>query len=158
MTQRKLPEPVDDCDRKLLSDIERVGWHILNIEGDDEGPPYSFSVGFYHTLHHPEILIIGIPHETAVELLNTFGLLIKRGAKFKIGDQSLEIIQELPLAFTDVPTDCFREYLGYAVWFYQSVDFPVLQCVWPDKAGLFPWEAGYDNRLSQRQPVLADLE
>jgi len=33
-----------------------------------------------------------------------------------------------------------RESLGYPRWFYPGSALPVLQCVWPDKAGRFPWE------------------
>lgn len=30
------------------------------------------------------------------------------------------------------------------------------QFVWPDRAGLLPWEEGYDTRLRLAQPILAD--
>lgn len=34
----------------------------------------------------------------------------------------------------------YREYLGYARWFYDGDGFDVLQIVWPDKQASFPGE------------------
>jgi hypothetical protein len=31
-------------------------------------------------------------------------------------------------------------HLGYALWFYCGMGFPVLQVVWPDRSGHFPWD------------------
>jgi hypothetical protein len=42
------------------------------------------------------------------------------------------------MAFRKITEEYYRKYLGYAVWFYESLDFPVLQCVWPDKMSRFP--------------------
>jgi hypothetical protein len=44
--------------------------------------------------------------------------------------------------------------VNYAIWYYRSSPFPVLQLVWPDPAGLFPWEDGFDERYRKRQPTL----
>ena len=50
----------DDNDRKLLADIERLGWHVIHIFEDESGPGFSFSVGFYYTFQQPEVLIMGL--------------------------------------------------------------------------------------------------
>jgi hypothetical protein len=50
----------------------------------------------------------------------------------------------------------YREYLGYARWFYQGDAFPALQCVWPDKAYRYPWHRHASEPFRQRQPVLYD--
>jgi len=49
-----------------------------------------------------------------------------------------------------------KAHLGYASWFYQSLKqpFPALQLVWPDKQNRLPWEPGYDQRFSKKQPML----
>jgi hypothetical protein len=40
------------------------------------------------------------------------------------------------------------------VWFYEGLDFPVLQSVWPDKEGNFPWEPEFSSELNALQPLL----
>ena len=42
----------------------------------------------------------------------------------------------------------------HAYWPLSQPDFPALQCVWPDKAGKFPDEDGFDERLALQQPLL----
>ena len=153
--KRQLPIAKDDHDRKLLADVERVGWHVVGIHEDENGPAYAFSVGLFHTFEHPEIILFGLPHETAGRMINIIGRQVQAGTRFKPNDQSNDVAEGFPVVFKMVPKDFYREYIGYALWFYRSLDFPVLQCVWPDKAGLFAWQDGYDHRFDQVQPILA---
>jgi hypothetical protein len=46
----KLRDAEDETDRKLLSDIEKFGWHVVHVNSGDDGPGFSFSVGFYYIL------------------------------------------------------------------------------------------------------------
>ena len=48
----------------------------------------------------------------------------------------------------------FQPFLGYAIWFNQGIEFPVVQCVWPDQAGTLPDDAGFDPQLVSLQPLL----
>jgi hypothetical protein len=52
----------------------------------------------------------------------------------------------------------YREYLGFARWFYDGDEFPVLQCVWPDKGHRYPWHPEASEPFRKRQPVLYDAE
>jgi hypothetical protein len=154
MTQRKLPTPEDDRDRKVLADIAKLGWTVIGVEADDEGPAFAFSVGLFHTLAHPEVLIMGLRPQIAHRLINDIGAAIRNGERFVAGQQYGGIAAGFPLAFVEVDRRYYREYLGYAGWFYGGPDFPVLQCVWPDKQGVFPWQPGYDSHFFQLQRVL----
>lgn len=154
MANWKLPEPDDDTDHKLLADIASHGWHIVGVDADDAGPGFAFSVGILYTLGHPEILIMGLRPEVAANLINIIGDAIRAGKSFEAGKQYRDIAVGFPLAFVAMDARYFREYLGYALWFYRALDFSVLQCIWPDKAGVFPWEPGYDSRFFDVQRVL----
>ena len=74
-----LPQPEDDHDRKVLGDIERVGWTIIGIKEEEALPGYCFSVGMYHTLGHPEILLMGLRAEIAAHLINDIGDAVRAG-------------------------------------------------------------------------------
>lgn len=43
---------------------------------------------------------------------------------------------------------------GWSRWFSQHVEPRVAQVVWPDRAGLFPADAGFDPALAHLQPRL----
>lgn len=145
--------PEDDSDRKLLSDIESHGWHLVGISDDDEGPAYVFSVGLFHTLGHPEVCMFGLSStETMGQIINSIGDLVKSGQTFEDWHESDEILDGYSCMFRSVDAALYREYFGYAIWFYEGSDIPILQCIWPDGNGNYPWDAEFN---AQSQPVLA---
>jgi hypothetical protein len=154
MPGRKLPKPEDETDRWLLDQVAGHGWAVFGIEEDDEGPTYSFSVGLFHTLGHPEVLLMGLRPEVAQRLVNDIGAAVRAGRRFEAGGRYDGLADRFPLAFLAVAERYYRDYLGYAGWFYRGWHFPVLQCVWPDKKGVFPWEPGYDARFFRVQRLL----
>ena len=46
-------------------------------------------------------------------------------------------------------------FLQKACWAYEGEEFPVVQLVWPDKQGRWPWEDGVRAGFRDAQPVLA---
>ncbi|HKB36628.1 MAG TPA: DUF4262 domain-containing protein [Gemmataceae bacterium] len=137
-----------------MADVAEFGWHVVGVDDNPYGPDYAFSVGLYHTLGHPEILIMGLPHETAAQLINVMGESIRGGQRYERGKRYDDIAEGYPLAFVPVAPRYYPDYLGYALWFYRGWHFPTLQCIWPDKQGLFPWDPGYDSRYFDHQRVL----
>ena len=125
--------PDDDSDRKLLADVESHGWHLVGINDDDEEPAYVFSVGMFHTLGHPEICIFGLSStKTMSQIINSIGDLVKSGHHFEDWHASGDVLDGYSCMFRRVdPDPLYREYFGYALWFYEVPDFPILQCVWP---------------------------
>lgn len=61
------------ADKKLLSDIDSHGWHVLKIMDDDNGSSFCYSVGLFKTFNHPEIIIIGLKPDLAHTLINNIG-------------------------------------------------------------------------------------
>lgn len=157
MSERALPTPEDDNDRELLDDIEGVGWAVLGIPEDEEGPTFTYTLGLFHTLNHPEILIMGVEITTAQHLLNNLGELIRAGRRFVAGSRCENVVKGFALGFVAVPRKLYPEYVGYGGWLYGGMEFPLLQCVWPDKSGRFPWEAEYDTQLFQLQRLLGPV-
>ncbi|WP_158265276.1 DUF4262 domain-containing protein [Blastopirellula marina] len=147
--------PDDDSDRKLLADIQEFGWHLVAIQDDEEGPAYVFSVGLYHTLGHPEICIFGLSDVQIMgQIINDIGDRVRAGRSFADGDVSTEILADYSCMFRKVSPSWYREYFGYDRWYYEGDDFPLLQCVWPDKSGYYPWQAEYNSQLLWAQPIL----
>jgi hypothetical protein len=51
----------------------------------------------------------------------------------------------------------YKAYLGYAHWFYEGDDFPVLQCIYPTVKGIYPWQDEWPERLKKVQPILGPV-
>jgi hypothetical protein len=143
-------------ERKLVSDIEDVGWHVIMIPEDDEGPSFAYSIGLYRTFGHPEIIIFGLDLDLMNLMINLIGEEIRQGRRFADGESASGILEGYEVRFLHVVRRHYPEHFGYAHWYYKGDDFPALQCVWPDRQGLFPTDAGYAETLPVRQPLLAE--
>jgi len=150
------PDPTDEHDRKLLSDVKTVGWHVLKILGDETFPEYCFSVGLYYTFGHPEILVMGLPLSTGHQFINLAAGHIASGRAFQPRERTDELAEGFACSFIPVLVDHYEQYLGYAIWFYRKLKqpFPALQLVWPDKQGRLPWDVGYDKQFYKLQRLL----
>jgi hypothetical protein len=153
-----LPKPEDDHDRAILGHIAEHGWSVIGIEEEAGAPPYSFSVGLYHTLGVPELLVMGQKPENAQGLINNAGELMREGRRFRTGRRTSGILGGYSAVFVEVDPRYYREYVGYARWLYRGDDFPMLQLVWPDREGRFPWDEGYPAPLFWRQRVLGQVK
>lgn len=153
----KWPTPTDDSDHKLIRDVIEYKCHLVMIPRDEQGPGYVFSVGLYLHFAHPEIVIFGLDHTVAGTAINDICSLVQKGRRFQNRDILDEILSNVSVMAIDVHPNFYREYLGTALWFYRSVGpaFPVLQIVWPDKKGHFPWDPEVDYKAKDLQPVLA---
>ena len=155
-----LPNPESDYDKNLLKTLESVGWHNVHISEEGNSPAFAFSIGHFYKFNHPEVIVIGLKPEISQQLLNIVAIKVV-GANTKIEPykEYTDMTEGLSLVFIPVSLEHYGEYLGYANWFYGSMPkpYPVLQMVWPDRAGIFPWEKGYDKRFLQLQPILGKM-
>jgi hypothetical protein len=144
-------------DAKVLADIQSYGWHVTKVftPGSEPGPVWAFSIGLFLSYCHPEVIIFGLNLDVCMALVNEIGRQVKAGKKYEVEGEYGDILAEsYKCAFRFVQPSHYRDYLGYASWFYESDPFPTLQCFWPDKAGKFPWEEGCAPFVRDAQPLL----
>ena len=153
------PKPEGLPDEKLISDVREYGCHILRVFADESGPEFAYSVGMYLSYGQPEVIIFGLPADTAQTILNDICEHAARGERFFAGNTTDKLLQAHDVCFTEVPPAAYADHFGFALWFYKSLPerFPAIQLVWPDRAGKFPWEPGYDHSLDHLQPVLSSI-
>lgn len=143
-------------DRKLLEDIERVGWHVISVfSPESDEPEWSFSIGLFQSFRHAEIITFGLPRDRRSAVINSAGRQVQAGKIYQANGEYADILAApYKCAFRDVPRSLYREYVGYALWFYESDPFPLIQCFWPDKEGLFPWDDQCNEHVRVAQPTL----
>jgi hypothetical protein len=144
-------EGLDDDDRKVLDDIENVGWHMVGVPEDDQGPGFVYSIGLYR---HPEVVVMGMNMDVMFHVVQQLGEWARDGNGVRAGDLREGLLEGFACTFRPVDRRWYEDYFGYALWFYRADDFPVLQCVWPDRAGHWPWDAGFNPKWKPKQPVL----
>jgi hypothetical protein len=151
-------ENLDESDRKLLSDIEQVGWHVVLIPPEADTPGWAFSIGLFHTFKHPEVVVFGLPLEVYGQVINGIGDDVQKGCRFQSHEEYPDLLEGVACVFRHVERGWYREFLGYAGWYYQGMDFPVLQCIWPDKQQHFPWQPEFRQSWLWAQPLLYESE
>ena len=139
--------------REIIEDVQRDGWHVTSVFGGDR--PFGYSIGLYETFGQPEIVIVGLRLERVPGIIDTIGALMKQGVKFEDGTESDQVLKGYPCTFRTVGWEFYGQYFGAGIWYYGGLSFPVLQCVYPDYEGRYPWQPGASPEFRAQQPVLA---
>lgn len=139
---------LDAYDRSCMAMIAEHGWMVQGVfpTANDPGVGFCYTVGLT-VAALPELVISGLPHETAATLLNLAGER-SLGAEFKAGDV-LDGIAGVPLRVVAAPSAA----VNMARHLYGFGRVVALQLVWPDTAGAYPGDAGWS--LGEAQEVFA---
>ncbi len=141
-------------DEQVVADVKEYGWHVIKILDTDDTPGWVFSIGLYETFDHPEIVVFGLNDETALYVINAVGEAVRKGQRFEIDGLYSDLIETYSCTFKPVNSVWYHDFLGYANWFYGGEDYPVLQCIWPDRNQKFPWEPEFNANWVWAQPLL----
>ena len=145
------------AERRALDNIDTYGLHILNVAADGELPPFSYSIGVQQSLGLPELIVVGLRHEVAQSAINACYLQMKAGALIVPGARVAGLLGGgFECEIREVAPAHFREYMGWAWWLYDGPGFCALQIVFPNIAGVFPWEPQADDWFRNWQPLLTD--
>src|SRR5690606_24619821 len=108
----------DQREQKVIDDIATHGWHCVNIMADGELPPYSFSVGLFHSYGHPELIIFGLRADVAHQILTIAADAAKRGAPLDLTQPTDELLNNYSCCFVQVPITEYHDNVGYCRWYY----------------------------------------
>jgi hypothetical protein len=144
-------------DAKVLREIHTDGWQITGVLASepDLGADFAYSIGFFHSMGHPEVILFGLPFDTCMRAVNTIGIDAQNGMRFE-PDRAYDGILQRPhrVCFREIDRRHYRDYVGYALWFYEADPFPLYQCFWSDELGRFPWDRGCSAYCRGWQPLL----
>jgi hypothetical protein len=144
-------------DARVLREIHTDGWQIAGVLGGDpdRDSGYAYSIGFFHSLGHPEVILFGLPLDTCMRAVNVIGIDTQSGKRFEPNRVYAGILQRPHrVCFKEIDRKHFRNYIGYALWFYEADPFPLFQCFWSDERGRFPWDQGCSSYCRESQPAL----
>jgi len=144
----------DEIERRVRNDIAQHGWHVAKIEGDENVPPWAFTIGFGDSFDHAEVLVAGMSLDALHSLLNRIGDLLRAGNRFEPDQQVHDILEKFPCAFKAVDPCWHQAFAGNAAWHHREGEFSLLQCFWPGPEGRFPWQEGFPEDLKPLQPLL----
>ena len=126
---------------------------------DAPGPSFAYSVGLQDA-GWPELIMVGVNINTATVIINDTIRLYRAAEKKPTAGDCVEEVGNFPLYLATVSNSALHEYLCQAVHRAERMGKPepaALQIVIPDRAGVFPWQPGYDHAyMDPAQPCLAE--
>jgi hypothetical protein len=148
---------VSRAEQQLMDNIEQFGFSVMHvpetIAGAHHEPGYSFSIGLYKKFQLPEIMIVGLDQELCQTLIENISVDYEEGRALKVGEFNADIVENFDCLVVPLDLPNYIAYLSWARWFYKGNDFQVVQIVYPDLLGLFPWDKDFSKKILQ--PVLS---
>lgn len=159
MLNNQLLKIKDVAEEKIISDIDKYGWSIMHVfDPTGKLPNFSYSIGMYHSIKSPEVVVYGMDDDDARNLINTIGDFVKKGVIIEFNKPYKTFLEDSwPCIFLPVEQKNYDNHFGFDFWYYKSFNFPVLQCVWSDEKGRFPWEEEFNNKIKHLQVVLGQI-
>lgn len=135
--------------RQVEANVTRGGWHATGVFGG--GEVFLYTTGLTGG-GHPELVIAGLPPETAHSVLAAAIGMIRDGTPLAPGADYEGIAAGFPVRFRPVDQGRCRHPLSVTTRFYGR-QVPALQLVWPDPRGRFPGESGCDPKMAAMQDI-----
>ena len=130
---------------KVDENIDKYGFHITYVLGDEKGPSFCYSTGLYKNYKIPEIFMSGLPQNLSFDLVGDYA------KKFKEKDVPLSRkidsptdYFKFPILFIEFENEDLKEYVYSSSRFYGEKEYRYLQLIYPDTNGLFPNDSGYN--------------
>jgi hypothetical protein len=142
----------DAAERKLVADVRRHGWAVVRIAAEFARPGWAFTVGLWHTFRSPEVAMFGLSDADMPHWLNAVGEEARAGRPPRPRERRAGILERAPVTWVPVHDSWYPELFGWMLWFFREPPLPVVQLVWPDREGRFPWDEGSGAACRRDQP------
>ncbi len=136
-TRKFRTTPLSEEDDRTISHVEEFGCSIVNVARTEYSLGWSYTVGVFDTCGKPEIITVGLLPETAQFTLNEAVKRLRAGVDLHRG-RHRDLIGQVDCEFRPVGLKWVAHLMGWAQWYYDGDDFPVLQAVYPDLQNRFP--------------------
>ena len=146
-------DTLDEHEQKAIDNIEEYGCHVMHIFGEDL-PRFTYSVGIYGKTGQPEIIVMGLKRDVAHIIVNDYNEYVRDGKVYRPGEYYSDFLNGFDVTFVEVAKENYKEHFGWDIWYYGGTSFPVLQLIYPNMEGLWPWDDNVSDDFKWFQPVL----
>lgn len=147
-TQKFRQTALSPEDERTIGHIEEFGCSVVSVKRTQHGLGWSYTIGVFDTCGQPELIAVGLVPETAHFALNAAAKLLRAGVDLTSGRYG-DLVGAVECEFRPVDPKWIEQLMGWAMWYYGGIDFPVLQVVYPDLENRFPTDEGFDKSFEQ---------
>lgn len=149
------PETLNPYERKLVQDVRDHGWRSVTAGADGGAPSFSYTTGFWRSLAAPEVIVFDFPLDLAHDVFGQMYRLLRAGPPLPVGQRIEGVLSGESIFLLPADPVAAADFLLSSRWFYKDAEYPCVQLVWADRAGLFPWQEGFAPGLADLQPDLS---
>jgi hypothetical protein len=102
------------------------------------------------------VIIIGRSRATAHHILDTIATGLDHDRPLDLTTAAYTLLPGTACHFIEVADRYYSDYVGFAKWYYRRRQFPLVQLVWPNNDGQYPWSPSATKAFKEWQPVLGD--
>ena len=175
---------MDQLQEQIREGIALQGFAIRHVVRLRNEPEFTYTVGLHKPGSDiPELFLSALSRQTRIDWMLHLGFLIQGppplrtrqqmalaqgvplealafppgGRRFQPGVRYHDLAaNDLPSCFCEVEQQYYEDYFGQAIVFHGTETFPVLQLVWSDTRGHFPFEPHFERRFKGKQRLLFD--
>lgn len=136
-------EQIKQYHEKVDENIRKFGYHSTFVFAD-KSPSFCYSTGIFKSFGIPEIFISSLPQNLSSTLIRSYVDKFKDATSVPLNRRLDELIDRFPVYLIEVPGEKLIDYVLSSVRFYDSTPYKYVQLIYPDTAGHFPNDAGYD--------------
>ena len=98
--------------------------------------------------------MVGLKSELSHFIVNEYNRRVVAGENFEPYKRYSGFIEGFECEIRPVHSSHFKEYFGYCIWLYKGQQFKVVQLIWPNTLGVWPWQPEASEWLRSWQPLL----
>jgi hypothetical protein len=153
-----------------LPHAEKIEWMIetdgfaIEVVGPvaDSDPPqagYTYTVNLPAVVEFPDVVVFGLTPVAARGLIGLVRDTLASGVEIPVGVELVGLLDnELRCCFAPVELTEWAPLFATAQAWYGGDGFAMVQLVYPDRNGFFPYEPGFDQHLRYAQPVIGRVD
>jgi len=125
------------------NNIEKNGFHVTYVTESIDFTPFGYSTGLYKNFGIPEAFVSGLPNGLTNTLITNYAHTFKN-QRVPLNKKLNNLTDRFPVYIIAVKNDALNEKILSSFRLYEDNDFESIQIIFPDLAGKFPEEIGYD--------------
>lgn len=122
------------------------GWVVRPSCGSCSSVDFCHTIGLAAEKNLPELIIFGLPVPIAYQIIHSTVAEMQEHTAHKDG-MVLRNVANYPTILKTVPFQKIAPFFDIGIEFF-SEPVPVMQIIFPDKNGLFPWQSGCNDFIA----------
>lgn len=136
-------EQIKQYHAKVDENIQKYGYHST-FGFADKTPSFCYSTGIFKNFGIPEIFISSLPQNLSNTLIQSYVDKFKGAAQVPMNVRLEHLSERFPVYLIEVPEHKLTDYVLSSIRYYNGNPYKYVQLIYPDTAGRFPNDAGYD--------------